>query len=47
MINTTIKISSDTKVSLELLKIHPRQSYDEVIVKLIMENKKWNHTMNL
>ena len=37
--NTTIKISSDTRVSLELMKIHPRQSYDEVIVKLIMENK--------
>jgi len=41
MVNdTTIKISSDTRVSLELMKIHPRQSYDEVIVKLILENKK-------
>jgi len=40
MVNdTTIKISSDTRVSLELMKIHPRQSYDEVIVKLIMESK--------
>ena len=38
--NTTIKISSDTRVSLELMKVHPRQSYDEVIVKLIMESKK-------
>jgi len=37
--DTTIKISSDTRVSLELMKVHPRQSYDEVIIKLIMEAK--------
>lgn len=41
MVNdTTIKISSDTRVSLELMKVHPRQSYDEVIVKMIKEIKK-------
>ena len=40
MVNdTTIKVSEDTRVSLELMKVHPRQSYDEVIVKLIMEIK--------
>jgi len=36
---TTIKVSVATQTSLELMKIHPRQSYDEVIVKLIMESK--------
>ena len=28
---TTIKVSIATKTSLDLMKIHPRQSYDEVI----------------
>ena len=32
-----IKISIDTKTSLELMKIHPRQSYDEVIRNKILE----------
>ena len=31
----TIKIKEDTKKKLDRLKIHPRQSYDEVIVKMI------------
>lgn len=35
-----IKVSIATKTSLDLFKIHPRQSYDEVIVKLILERKK-------
>jgi len=40
MVNdTTIKISTDTMVTLQLMKIHPRQSYDEVIKRLILENK--------
>ena len=34
-----IKVSVATKTSLDLFKIHPRQSYDEVIVKLILERK--------
>ena len=40
MVNdTTIKVSQDTRNSLDLLKIHPRQSLDEVIVKLIKDSK--------
>jgi len=34
---TTIKVSVDTKTSLELMKVHPRQSYDEVIRNEILE----------
>lgn len=37
---TTIEISIDTHTSLTLMKVHPRQSYDEVIVKLIL-GAKW------
>lgn len=37
--NTTIKISSKTRDKLEKLKIHPRQSYDEVIEKLLEDAK--------
>ncbi len=36
---TTIEVSVDTKTSLELMKVHPRQSYDEVIVKMVKEIK--------
>jgi len=36
---TTIKVSVATQTSLGLMKIHSRQSYNEVIVKLIMESK--------
>ena len=32
---TTIRISIETKDKLEKLKIHPNQSYSEVILKLI------------
>jgi len=35
---TTIKISKDTVSALNELKIHPRQSYEEVILELL--NKK-------
>jgi hypothetical protein len=34
---TTIKVSVATKTSLDLMKIHPRQSYDEVIRNKILE----------
>lgn len=37
---TTIKISKDTVNALNKLKIHPRQSYEEVIVELLKKEKK-------
>jgi hypothetical protein len=37
---TTIKISKNTVKELSLLKVHPRQAYEEVIVKLIENYKK-------
>ena len=36
---TTIKLSKSTAVILNKLKVHPRQPYEEVILKLISENK--------
>jgi len=36
---TTIKISKDTVKSLNQLKIHPRQSYEEVILELLKKKK--------
>jgi len=39
MVDTTIKIKKDTKEMLDKRKIHPRQSYDEVLVELIKEVK--------
>jgi len=35
MVNPLIKIKEETKIALENLKVHPRQSYDEVIVGLL------------
>ena len=32
---TTIKLSKDTVNTLNQLKIHPRQSYEEVILELL------------
>ena len=37
---TTIKISKDTVNALNELKIHPRQSYEEVIIKLLKKKKE-------
>ncbi len=37
---TTIKISKKTVGKLSLLKIHPRQAYEEVIAKLLENYKK-------
>lgn len=34
---TTITISKDLKERLQALKSHPRQSYEEVIVRLLEE----------
>lgn len=39
MSDTTIRVSDETKVLLDGLKQHHRQSYDEVILKLL-EGKK-------
>ena len=36
---TTIKISKETVKALNHLKIHPRQSYEEVIIKLLKRKK--------
>ena len=35
MVITTIKISKETKEELDKFKVHPRQSYDEVLQLLI------------
>ena len=37
---TTIKLSKHTADLLNKLKIHPRQPYEEVILKLISESRK-------
>lgn len=37
---TTIKLSKSTADSLNLLKIHPRQSYEEVILKFVQEHSR-------
>lgn len=37
---TTIKISEETKKKLDKLKVHPRQSYEEVIKKLVENGKR-------
>jgi len=41
MINkiTTIKLSKDTVIQLNKLKIHPRQSYEEVILGLLKKRR--------
>ena len=36
---TTVKISKDTAGILSKLKIHPRQPYEEVILKFVEERK--------
>ena len=36
---TTIKLSKSTVELLSRLKVHPRQPYEEVILKLVSENK--------
>lgn len=36
---TTIKISKDTKSLLDEFKVHQRQSYEEVIRKIIEDSK--------
>ena len=36
---TTIKVSKDTVIELNKLKIHPRQSYEEVILGLLKKRR--------
>ena len=38
MAETSIGISEETKTRLEELKIHPRETYEEVIIRLIAQN---------
>lgn len=40
---TTIKISKETASLLNELKIHPRQSYEEVILGLLNKKRGANH----
>lgn len=37
---STINLSWETKTRLNALKVHPNQSYEEVIVKLLAEKKR-------
>ncbi|MFH2028015.1 MAG: hypothetical protein ABIJ08_02675 [Nanoarchaeota archaeon] len=37
---TTIKLSKEVVEELSNLKIHPRQSYEEIIIQLLGKNKK-------
>jgi predicted CopG family antitoxin len=41
MKRTTIQLREETKRKLERLKIHPRQSYEEVILKLLEVYEEW------
>lgn len=38
---TTISVKPSTKVMLEKIKVHPNQSYDEVIIEMLKERSKW------
>ena len=37
---TTIRIRKTTKKMLDKIKVHPRETYEEVILRLIRERKK-------
>ena len=37
---TTVKITKETAKLLNQLKIHPRQPYEELILKFVLEHKK-------
>jgi predicted CopG family antitoxin len=41
---TTITISKDLKTRLQALKSHPRQSYEEVIEKMLKKGAKKDET---
>ena len=42
MAETSIGLSEETKVKLDKLKVHPRETYEEVILRLIAQNQKVN-----
>ena len=35
-----ISVSEDTKLALDALKVHTRETYDDVIVRLVEKEKK-------
>jgi len=37
---TTIQISEETKQSLDSLKVHPREPYEDVIKRLLIQYQK-------
>ena len=39
MVNTTIKVSKETMDKLNDMKIHPRQSYEEIVKMLIINQE--------
>jgi len=39
MVNTTIKVSEETMKKLNDMKIHPRQSYEEIVKMLIINQE--------
>ena len=41
-----IRVGRDTKEGLRRLKIHPRETYDDVIKRLIEEHKRRGHEKN-
>ena len=43
---TTIKITTELRDELKVLKIHPRQSYEDVITKLIKKGVEKNDRPN-
>lgn len=40
MAETSIGISEETKSKLDKLKVHPRETYEEVILRLIKQAEK-------
>jgi hypothetical protein len=45
MAETSIGISEETKAKLDALKVHPRETYEEVIIRLIAQNQNVNKTI--
>ncbi|MDD3083368.1 MAG: hypothetical protein PHW17_14240 [Desulfobacterales bacterium] len=44
---TTIQVSADLKNRLEVLKDHPRQSYNEIITKTFDKYESWSTAMEM
>ena len=43
LVTEPIRVGRDTKEELRRLKIHPRETYDDVIKRLIEEHKRCRH----